>query len=125
MDGLPETEVLIFAESDGSSPFLTWLDEQSQKVQDKCIVFIERLEEYGHELRRPQADYLRDGIYELRIKRQKINYRILYFFHKGRAVISHGFVKQQDKVPEKEIEIAIKNKAKFFVNPEKYTYRES
>lgn len=79
---MPETEVLIFAESDGSSPFLIWLDKQPPKVQDKCIVFIERLEEYGYELRRPQADYLRDGIYELRIKRQKTNYRILYFFMK-------------------------------------------
>jgi len=121
---LPEIEVLIFAESDGSSPFLIWLDKQSPKVQDKCIVFVERLEEYGYELRRPQADYLGDGIYELRIKRQNANYRILYFFHENRAVISHGFMKQQDKVPEKEIEIAIKNKAKFLANPEKHTYEE-
>ena len=121
---MPETEVLIFAESDGNSPFLIWLDKQSPKVQDKCIVFIERLEEYGYELRRPQADYLRDGIYELRIKRQKENYRVLYFFHENRAVISHGFMKQQDKVPDKEIEIVIKNKAKFSTNPEQYTYRE-
>jgi phage-related protein len=121
---LPETEVLIFAESDDSSPFLNWLDKQAPKVQDKCIVFIERLEEYGHELRRPQADYLRDGIYELRIKRQKINYRILYFFHENQAVISHGIMKQQDKAPEKEIDIAIKNKAKFLANPEKHTYQE-
>lgn len=122
---MPETEVLIFAESDGSSPFLIWLDKQPPKVQDKCIVFIERLEEYGYELRRPQADYLSDGIYELRIKRQKTNYRILYFFHENRAVISHGFMKQRDKVPEKEIEIAIKNKTKFLTNPEKHTYQES
>jgi len=122
---LPETEVLIFAESDGSSPFLIWLDKQSSKVQDKCIVFIERLEEYGYDLRRPQADYLRDGIYELRVKRQNTNYRILYFFHENRAVISHGFMKQRDKVPEKEIEIAIKNKIKFLTNPEKHTYQES
>ena len=121
---MPETEVLIFAESDSNSPFLIWLDKQSSKVQDKCIVFIERLEEYGYELRRPQADYLRDGIYELRIKRRKENYRVLYFFHENRAVISHGFMKQQDKVPEKEIEIAITNKTKFSTNPEQYTYRE-
>lgn len=122
---MPETEVLIFAESDRSSPFLIWLDKQSTKVQDKCIAFIERLEEYGYELRRPQADYLRDGIYELRIKKQNTNYRILYFFHENRAVISHGFMKQRDKVPEKEIEIAIKNKTKFLTNPEKHTYQES
>ncbi|MDZ7336738.1 MAG: type II toxin-antitoxin system RelE/ParE family toxin [candidate division KSB1 bacterium] len=121
---MPETEVLIFAESNGSSPFLVWLDKQPPKVQDKCIVFIERLEEFGHELRRPQADYLRDGIYELRVKRQKTNYRILYFFHENRAIISHGFMKQQEKVPDKEIEIAITNRTKFLANPEQHTYRE-
>ena len=62
---MPKTDVLIFAERDGSSPFLKWLDKQPAKVQEKCIVFIERLEELGHELRRPQADYLADGIYQL------------------------------------------------------------
>ncbi|MBD3291245.1 type II toxin-antitoxin system RelE/ParE family toxin [candidate division KSB1 bacterium] len=121
---MPKIEILIFAESDGSSPFLKWLDDQNQKVQNKCIVFIERLEEHGHELRRPQADYLRDGIYELRIKRQKINYRVLYFFHGKRAVISHGIMKQKDKVPENEIEIAIKNKKNFMANPKIHTYKQ-
>jgi hypothetical protein len=61
---LPKTEVLFFDEGNGRSPFLQWLDKQPQKVQDKCIVLIERLEELGHELRRPQADYLKDGNYE-------------------------------------------------------------
>lgn len=121
---MPGTEIIIFAESDGRAPFLNWLDAQPQKVQDKCIVFIERLEEYGHALRRPQADYLRDGVYELRIKRQKINYRMLYFFYEKRAIISHGIMKQEDKVPENEIEIAINNKTKFMANPEKHTYKQ-
>jgi len=64
---VPKTEVIIFAEEDGSSLLLGRLDQMPQKVQDKCIVKIERLAELGHELRRPEADYLRDGIYELRI----------------------------------------------------------
>lgn len=92
---MPKTEVLIFAEENGSSPFLQWLDMQPPKVQDKCIVLVERLEELGHELRRPQADYLRDDIYELRVNRQGINYRVLYFFYKNKATISHGFVKKR------------------------------
>ena len=104
---MPKIELIIFAESEGSSPFLQWLDLQPPKVQDKCIVFIERLEEYGYELRRPQVDYLKDGIYELRVIRHGINYRILYFFNKSQAIISHGFVKKTKKVPENEINTAI------------------
>ncbi|WP_373456635.1 type II toxin-antitoxin system RelE/ParE family toxin [Microcystis sp. 0824] len=78
--------------------------------------------ELGHELRRPEADFLRDKIYELRVNFQGINYRILYFFYKNQAVvISHGIIKEK-KVPPLEIEQAIKNKTKFEKNPELHTY---
>ncbi len=66
---MPETEVVLFAEDNGSVPLLKWLDAQPAKVQDKCIVRVERLAEMGHGLRRPEADYLRNGIYELRAGR--------------------------------------------------------
>lgn len=77
---MPETEVLIFAEDDGSAPLLVWLDGLPSKVQDKCLVRIERLREVGHELRRPAADSLRDGIHELRVRFLRVRYRMLYFF---------------------------------------------
>ena len=46
---------------------MEWFDELPAKVQDKCYLRLERLREMGHELRRPEADFLRDGIYELRV----------------------------------------------------------
>ncbi|MGO9257708.1 MAG: type II toxin-antitoxin system RelE/ParE family toxin [Bryobacteraceae bacterium] len=33
----------------------------------------------GRELRRPEADFLRDGIYELRVSLRGVHFRILYF----------------------------------------------
>jgi hypothetical protein len=79
---------------------------------------------WGHELRRPEADYLRDGIYELRVGLQGTNYRMLYFFH-GRvaAVLAHGLVKERE-VPPREIEEAIRRKWKFESTPERHTYKE-
>jgi hypothetical protein len=62
---MPATEVVLFAEDDGTSPLLEWLDGLTTKAQQKCIVRIERLAEMGHELCRPEADYLRDDIHEL------------------------------------------------------------
>ncbi len=59
---------------------LEWLAEQSPKARAKCDAWLERLRAEGRELRRPIADYLRDGVYELRIGLQGVNYRILYFF---------------------------------------------
>jgi phage-related protein len=81
------------------------------------------LKELGHELRRPEADYLRDGTYELRAKHSGTNYRILYFFHERTAVaLSHGIMKQAAEVPPKEIELATRGKRRFAANPEERTY---
>ncbi len=120
---MPETEVLIFADKDGSSPLLTWMNGVPAKVRDKCIVRIERLAELGHELRRPEADLLRDGIHELRVRHQDVHYRLLYFFHQQRAVVTHGLTKE-GQVPDREIELAIRRKAAFEAAPETHTYRE-
>ena len=120
---MPETTVVFYAEDDGSAPLLTWLDQQQTKVQDKCLVKTERLAELGHELRRPEADFLRDGIYELRVRYRRVNYRMLYFFHERTAVISHGLTKE-DIVPENEIDLAITRKARFARDPQKHTYEE-
>ena len=91
------------------------------KAQAKCLVKLGRLEQMGHELRRPEADYLRDDIYELRVRFQSVNYRMLYFFH-GRtaAVVSHGIVKEKE-VPPKEIDLAVKRKRVFEANPEAHS----
>jgi phage-related protein len=121
---LPRTEVVFYAESDGTCPLLDWLDNLPRKVQDKCIVRIERLAELGHELRRPEADILRDGIHELRASYQGVQHRILYFFYTGSAVLTHGIVKER-QVPDAEIQRAIERKAAYVANPERHTYRES
>lgn len=121
---MPKTKVVFYREDDGSVPILEWLDSLQPKALDKCTVRIERLAELGHELRRPEADFLRDGIHELRVGLQHVNYRILYFFHgNSAAVISHGLVKQ-DVVPPKEIDRAVGRKRKFEKNPQSHTYVE-
>ena len=105
-------------------PVLEWLDGLSVKAQDKCRVRIERLSDLGHELRRPEADLLRNGIHELRIGLHGTNYRILYFFHENRAaILAHGLVKEQ-AVPPAQIERAITRKKKFEASPVRHTYRE-
>ena len=102
-------------------PLLEWFGRLPSKAQDKCRLRIERLRELGHELRRPEADYLRDGIYELRVNLQGINYRMLYFFHGDiAAVVSHGIIKEQI-VPPKEIDQAVARKRNFVQDPKRHT----
>jgi len=76
----------------------------------------------GHELRRPEADFLRDGIYELRIRVGRVHYRVLYFFDgQGRAVLVQGLVKE-GKVPAEEIDRAIRRKRAFERKPDNHTH---
>jgi len=120
---MPEITVVFYAEDDGSAPLLTWLDQQQAQVQDKCLVKIERLAELGNELRRPEADFLRDGIYELRVRYRRVNYRMLYFFHERIAVLSHGLTKE-DVVPDRHVDLAVTRKGEFSRDPRKHTYEE-
>lgn len=119
---MPKTTVVFYAEGD-VAPFLAWMDGLGETVQNKMIARIELLEEKGHELRRPHADTLREGIHELRAVSQRVNYRVLYFFHGQIAVISHGITKE-GAVPPREIDLAIERKRRYAGAPEKHTYRE-
>lgn len=121
---MPQIQVIFYQDANGTVPLLTWLDDLFPKTRAKCIVKIERLRELGHELRRPEADYLRDDIYELRIAYRSVQYRLLYFFYRrNTAVISHGIVKGQ-RVPPAEIDLAMQRKSTFEQNPEQHTYSE-
>ena len=122
---MPRISVVFYQEDADTVPVLDWLDHLPAKTQDKCRLRIERLRDLGHGLRRPEADYLRDGIYELRVGLGGLNYRILYFFH-GRlaAVLAHGLVKER-RVPPRDIEEALRRKRKFEMDPARHTYKES
>lgn len=121
---MPQARVVFYREDDGTVPVLQWFDDLPRDALAKCRVKIERLRELGHELRRPEADYLRDGIYELRVRLRKVNYRMLYFFHGNvAAVVSHGIVKER-QVPPKEIDLAIRRKEAFAIAPGLHTHEE-
>jgi phage-related protein len=81
------------------------------------------LEDRGHELRRPVADLLRDGIHELRPSCAGVHFRILYFFAgKDAVVVSHGLIKES-AVPAAEIERAIARRKKFVASPVAHTMK--
>lgn len=124
---MPRTHVAFYQEADGEAPVLSWLRElrrSNERAWANCRARIELLAQSGHELRRPAADYLRDGIYELRAKQGHVQYRILYFFH-GRqaAILAHSLTKE-DRVPASDIERAIKRKKMFEADPSKHTYED-
>src|SRR6266481_5807431 len=122
---MPKTEVIFFREKGGRAPVADWLADlmtTNAKAWVNCRAKIEILSQFGHELRRPAADFLRDGIYELRAKQGHVQYRMLYFFH-GRnvAILAHSLTKEEE-IPAVDIERALKRKRFFEENPQRHTY---
>ena len=100
---------------------------------DEAFDFLESLERKHYEkilynIRKAQVEHnpelfkkLTDDIWEFRTLYQGLQYRLLAFWDKTSAtdtlvVSTHGFIKKQSKVPENEIEKAVKNRAKYFEN---------
>lgn len=122
---MPATQVFFYKEED-QVPVKEWLEElrrQDRKGFAKCVARLRELIQYGHELRRPAADILRDGIHELRAKSGHVQYRMLYFFH-GRnvTVLAHAIVKEGADVPKADIERALRRKEAFQHDPQGHTF---
>jgi phage-related protein len=119
---VPVTDLIFYQERD-EVPILKWLESVPPKAADKCLAYLGQLELLGHELRRPLADFLGDGIYELRPSYQGVHYRLLYFFSgKNVVVVSHG-LKKEGEIPAGEMRRAIERKRKFEADPKAHTFR--
>ncbi len=76
----------------------------------------------GHELRRPETDFLRGGVYELRAKLVSVNYRILYFFHDRDVAVFANAITKENEIPIVEINRALERKQIFVTNPAAHTF---
>lgn len=104
-------KIVFYKTSKGKTPLWEFLKKVDSKANAKIQKHIMLLSQEGPKLKRPYADYLKEGIYELRVKFSPNNYRILYFFFSGEdIVLTHGFVKKTAKVPKMEILTALKYK---------------
>lgn len=84
------TKVTFFQDANRCVPLRSFLDEaarRDRRVVAKLRARIRMLEAEGRNLRRPVADCLRDGIYELRAQFGHVNYRLLYFFLQSDVVV--------------------------------------
>jgi len=103
--------VVYYETEDGACPVGAFLDGLHRKERAKVLAAIDLLEEEGPNLHRPYADFLKDGIHELRVRISRIRYRILYSFcNRTDIVLTHGFKKRVNKVSGTEIRRAIRYK---------------
>lgn len=79
---------------------------QDRNPLDKCLRLVDLLKMFGNRLKMPYSKKIATNLYELRVRGQQ-EVRILYCFHKDRAVIVHHFIKKSQKTPRKEIKLAL------------------
>lgn len=103
-------EIDFFETNNGRCPMDAFLAKLS-KTKDLPYIdnAMKQLEEHGYKLERPHAAFLRDEIYELRVKTINGRFRFFYFFFDGNKIImTHGFKKKTREVPPEQINKAIK-----------------
>lgn len=102
-------DIYYFVDEEKSEPVREYLQGLTEPERAKVYAYLHHLSEVGHQLKRPQGDYLggKTELYELRPGRN----RILYFFiHRNKIILLHAFLKKTQEIPEREIKIAMKRK---------------
>ena len=103
-----------FANYEGKIEVNEFLNSLDVKEQAKIIAYMDKLVELLNINQFPNeklSKYLRDGVFELRVKLKNTSSRILYFFMVDKNIIfTHGFIKKTEKTPVPEIEKAIRIK---------------
>jgi phage-related protein len=99
--------ILVFETQRGEKPVEEFIVSKSPQTKAKVAHLINLLEIHGNILSMPHSKQLSKGLYELRI-RGKEEIRILYCFKGKDIYLLHGFKKQTQKTPGKEIDIALK-----------------
>lgn len=99
--------VCLFVDEKGSVPVEEFVLSLPVKERAKIFAYLSELEAEGPKLRRPMADYLGNGIYELRPK----DNRVFYFFYlREYVVLLHAIRKKTDKIPQVDLTICQKRK---------------
>ena len=86
-------------------PVTEFIKKQQPTAIAKIAHLIDLLEVHGSLLTMPHAKRLENNLYELRV-RGKEEIRIVYGFRRNTIYLLHGFKKQTQGTPAKEIETA-------------------
>lgn len=107
-------EMIYYKTENGKEPIKEFLDSLDTKIKAKTFRELSLLQNNGRQLREPHSKYIKDGLFELRIKFSSDISRIFYFFYvDNKIILTNGFIKKTQKTPPREIEKAIKYKNEF------------
>jgi hypothetical protein len=91
-----------------------YLDSMVANHMTKALAIMARLANQGPMLHRPHADAVRGKIRELRCGISTFEHRFLFFFDQRLIILTHGFLKKENAIPEREIVKAEKAYNQYF-----------
>ncbi len=107
--------------------FQEFFEKQTKKVKAKIVWTFDLVED----LNRVPETYLKhientDGLYEIRVQLGSDIFRVFCFFDQEKLVVlANGFQKKTQKLPKKEIDMALKIKAEYENEMRSIGYGES
>lgn len=104
----------FYRTNDDIAPVQEFLEGLDTKMRVKALHELDILQEFGINLREPHSKFIKDGIFELRIKFDSDISRIFYFFYVGHKIIlTNGFIKKSNKTPKNKIKKALEYKTDY------------
>jgi phage-related protein len=99
--------VKFYSTSRLDKPVEDFIENQDKATYAKIVRLLGTLSEYGPDLGMPYSRYMKNGLYELRV-RGKNEIRIFYLFQIKKTIyLLHAFKKSSQKTPRRELKIAI------------------
>lgn len=116
-----EYKVKFYADGNGKSPVLKYLEKLNEKERAKILKYIEFLREHKGVLDEPYSKHIKGKIRELRVDFARNRHRIFYFtFLDKNIILLHAFLKHTEKTPFAEIKQAEENYNNVINNKEIY-----
>jgi phage-related protein len=104
---MSDWSIEFYVMENDDSPLAEWYAAQNSKVQAKLLRTFELLQELGIEVGEPHVKPLGNKLYEIRVRVDRNNFRVIYFAYTDRRfILLHGFQKKTQKTPTKELETA-------------------
>ncbi len=109
-----EWAIEFYRDESGYVPVDDFLNGLDNATHTRFIWSIEQLRVRNIRAKEPLVKHVLDKIWELRVESNTNTYRILYVFFSGkRIILLHGFTKKTRKLPQKDLNIALKRLAHF------------
>ena len=102
--------VRFYSNNRADKPVEDFIENQDMATYAKIVRLLGILSVHGPNLGMPYSRYMKNGIYELRI-RGKNEIRIFYIFQVEKTIyLLHAFKKKSQKTPAKEYKLALMRK---------------